>query len=141
MTADSPELARGVAEHRLEGRVFLLGVRRDMERLNAALDIACSASSHGEGFSNAIGEAMACGVPCVATDVGDSARLVGNAGMIVAPRDPAALARALGELIEAGAAGRRRLGDTARRRVERDFSLHVVAQRYREFCEEGTGWP
>ncbi|HUK09109.1 MAG TPA: glycosyltransferase [Stellaceae bacterium] len=135
ITAEAPELLQAIAEYQLEGRVFLLGVRRDMVRLNAALDIACSASSHGEGFSNAIGEAMACGVPCIATDVGDSARLVSNAGMIVPPRDPAALARALGELIEAGAASRRRLGDAARRHVERDFSLQVVAQRYREFCE------
>jgi len=141
VTADAPELARGIAEHRLEGRVFLLGLRRDMMRLNAALDIACSASSHGEGFSNAIGEAMACGVPCVATDVGDTARLVGGTGVIVPPRDPTALARALGELIEAGAAGRRPLGHASRQRIEREFSLKVVAQRYRELCEDRVGEP
>ena len=52
-------------------RIHLLGERLDMPRLTAALDIAVS-SSHAEGFPNVIGEAMACAVPCVVTDVGDS---------------------------------------------------------------------
>jgi glycosyltransferase involved in cell wall biosynthesis len=139
ITDETPELARGIAEHRLEGRVFLLGVRRDMARLNAALDVACSASSYGEGFSNAVGEAMACGVPCVATDVGDSARLIGETGLIVPPGEPAALARALASLIDAGLTGRRRLGEAARERIENEFALRGVAQRYRDFCEAKVG--
>jgi glycosyltransferase involved in cell wall biosynthesis len=63
-----------------------------------ALDLLVS-SSITEGFSNVIAEAMACGVPCVATNVGDSAWLMGNIGEVVPPRDPDALAKALGKLL------------------------------------------
>jgi glycosyltransferase involved in cell wall biosynthesis len=138
ITSMAPELTRGITEHRLEGRVFLLGERRDMPRLNAALDIACSSSSHSEGFSNSIGEAMACGVPCVVTDVGDSAQLVGNTGVVVPPNDPAALTSAIARLIDEGAAGRGARGVTARRRIEGEFSLESVAQRYRALYDAQT---
>jgi glycosyltransferase involved in cell wall biosynthesis len=86
----------------LRGCVFLLGRRSDMPRIQAALDVACS-SSITEGFPNVIGEAMACGVPCVVTDVGDSAEIVGGTGRIVPPRDPVALGDAVGDLLEARA--------------------------------------
>src|SRR5687767_5895277 len=62
------------------------GVRQDMPAVYNALDLLCSAST-GEGFSNVIGEAMACGVPCVVTDVGDSNWIVGESGHAVPPRD------------------------------------------------------
>lgn len=65
-----------------------------------ALDALCSASEFGEGFSNVIAEAMACGVPCVATDVGDSARIVGHSAYIAAPADPGSLHRALTALLD-----------------------------------------
>ncbi|MFC1825538.1 glycosyltransferase, partial [Thermodesulfobacteriota bacterium] len=60
------------------GRVHMLGLRSDIPKITAAFDIATSSSYYGEGFSNTIGEAMACGVPCVVTDVGDSAQIVAN---------------------------------------------------------------
>ncbi len=79
---------------------------------------------------------MACGVPCVVTDVGDSARLVGETGVIVPAKDSQALANAFSRLIEAGPSGRRRLGDAARLRIETEFSLDRVAQRYIEVYQE-----
>jgi glycosyltransferase involved in cell wall biosynthesis len=72
--------------------VIWAGLRSDMSAAYNALDIVTSSSSFGEGFSNVIGEAMACGVPCVVTDVGDSAIIVGETGIIVPPEDPQALA-------------------------------------------------
>ncbi len=64
------------------------------EEVYAMLDLLVSASLYGEGFSNVVGEAMACGVPVVATAVGDSAQVVGEAGTIVPPGDAEALAEA-----------------------------------------------
>lgn len=85
----------------LEGRLVWAGERTDPEAVHAALDVATSSSAFGEGFSNAIAEAMACGVPAAVTDVGDSAAIVGNAGIVVSPRDPAALADAWERLLVA----------------------------------------
>jgi len=69
-----------------------VGFRDDIAAVYNSLDLACSSSLFGEGFSNAIAEAMACGVPCVVTDVGDSAAIVGATGEVVPGGDPQALA-------------------------------------------------
>jgi glycosyltransferase involved in cell wall biosynthesis len=138
VASNTPGLAQALREQDLQGRAFLLGERIDMPEINAALDIACSSSQYGEGFSNAVGEAMACGVPCVVTDVGDSARIVGTTGLVTSPGDALALADAIGQLIEGGPTLRRRLGDAARQRIENEFSLKAVSQRYRELCETLT---
>jgi len=74
----------------LDGQLIWVGLRQDMPAVFNALDIA-SSSSYGEGFSNTIAEAMACGVPCVVTDVGDSALIVDNTGEVVPPSRPEAL--------------------------------------------------
>ena len=107
----------------------LLGERNDAENITAALDIACSAS-YGEGFPNIICEAMACGVPCVVTDVGDSARIVGDTGRVVPSRDPQALARAWNEFIDLGEERRGKLGIAARKRVKDHFELSTIVRRY-----------
>lgn len=99
-----------------------LGERDDVPRLLSAADVLVSPSHFGEGFSNAIGEAMASGLPVVATDVGDAARIVGDAGLIVPPRDPDALASAISRLQD-DADLRRSLGEKARAQIERSFGL------------------
>lgn len=119
----------------LDASVYLLGRRDDMPEITAALDIASSSSSHGEGFSNTIGEAMSCGVPCVVTDVGDSAWIVGDTGQVVPPRDPDALAHALRELVDMGAEARRSLGQRARQRIVNHFSLESVVRQYEDLYE------
>jgi len=95
--------------------------------------VACSSSAYGEGFPNAAGEAMACAVPCVVTDSGDAGWLVAGGGIVVAPRDPAAFARALGSLLDAPPAERQAFGDRGRRRIVRDFSIESVVRQYEEF--------
>jgi glycosyltransferase involved in cell wall biosynthesis len=88
-----------------------------------ALDIATSSSAYGEGFPNVVGEAMACGLPCVVTDVGDSARIVGETGVVVPPRNPAALAEGLKTALD------RLEGDNsypARARVTQHFSVQSL---------------
>jgi glycosyltransferase involved in cell wall biosynthesis len=133
-----PALLRLIAQLGIGDRVFLLEERQDMPRFTAALDIACS-SSVSESFSVTIGEAMACGVPCVVTDVGDSANLVLDTGRIVPPSAPDALARAISDLIAAGRPYRQQLGAAARNRVEKEFSLPEIAARYEAVYEKHLG--
>lgn len=123
------ELVSRVLTLRLSERCHLLGMRRDVSRVHAALDVATS-SSISEAFPLAVGEAMACGVPCAVTDVGDSALIVGPTGRVVPPRDPAALAAALCELLDLPTSDRRRLGESARRRVAQRFSLSAAVGQY-----------
>ncbi len=119
----------------------LLGLRRDMPRLFAGMDIATTAS-RSEAFPIAIGEAMACGTPCVVTDVGDSALIVDETGTVVAPEDPHALAEAWRKLIEAGPEVRRRLGMAARRRVQQHFGLPTIVERYQAiYAKLAAGTP
>lgn len=115
---------------RLAAHVRLLGRRLDMPAVTAAFDIATSASAYGEAFSNAIGEAMSCGVPCVVTDVGDSAQIVGDTGRTVPIRTPEALAAAWGELAGLGRGGRADLGARARLKIAREYSLEKVTALY-----------
>lgn len=114
--------------------VHLLGERHDIPRLTAALDIA-SLSSFAEGFPNVVGEAMSCGIPCAVTDVGDAAWVVGDTGIVVPPRNPEALASALGELVEMGTERRKAQGERARQRIIDCFSLAAVVERYEQLYE------
>lgn len=82
----------------ISNKVIWAGARADMPAVHNSLDIAAS-SSYTEGFPNVIGEAMACGVPCVVTDVGDSALIVGDTGVVVPPKDPEAIAAGLKQVI------------------------------------------
>lgn len=109
----------------LGGGVVWAGARRDMPAVYAALDLL-ALSSRGEGFPNVIGEAMSCGVPCAATDVGDAARIVGDTGAIVPPGDPRALAAALRELLEEPADRRRARGGRCRERIVAEYPLAAM---------------
>lgn len=129
------ELTQLVQTFGLGDRVRLLGERTDMPRLTAALDLACSTSVFGEALSLALIEAMACGVPCVVTNTGDSAILIGQAGLVVPPRDAAALAHAWRRLIDAGPCTRRALGQLARQRVEQHYDLPQIVQAYENLYE------
>lgn len=127
---DGPELARRVGDAGLDDRILRLGDRSDMPDLMRALDILVSPSVHGEGFPNVIGEAMASGVPCVASDVGDSARVVGDAGTVVPVNDPDATAVAIRQLLELTHDDREALGQRARRRIVAEFGIDRIVARY-----------
>ncbi len=113
----------------LRERVHLLGERTDTPFLNSAFDVACTSSSN-EGFPNVVGEAMACGTPCVVTDVGDSAWVVGDSGKIVPPKDPNALAEACTGILDLPPSSREQLGVRARKRIVEEFSLGSIVRQY-----------
>ena len=134
---DNLVLRREIRAAGIAGRSSLLGGRTDMPRLTAALDIATS-SSYAEGFPNVVGEAMCCGVPCVVTDVGDSARLAGDTGLVIPPRNPAALAAAWRELISRGRERRSQAGAAGRARIAGHFSIAAVASSYTRLYERAV---
>ncbi len=129
-TPENGDLFRTISETGLPDRFLLLGRRRDVPRIMNAIDVGTLSSAYGEAFPLAIGEAMASGVPCVVTDLGDCAHLVGDTGRVVRPRDAEALARALDELVAIGPEGRRRLGVAARERIAEHFSLPRIVEAY-----------
>src|SRR5262245_6418080 len=127
-------ISRTIKRSGLEQAVHLLGVRSDMPRLMAAIDVLASSSS-GEAFSNVLGEAMSCAVPCAVTDVGDSALIVGDTGPVVAPNDMRSLAVELEGLLRLSPQERVALGERARERVAQHFELGNVVKQFERFYD------
>ena len=127
---DTQTLAPVVAVKGLTDWVRVLGYRSDIERLLPGVDVLCLSSAFGEGFPNVLGEAMACGIPCVSTDVGDARSIIGDTGLIVPVCDPVSLAHAIDDLIDRGPAAREHLGRAARARIEAEYSLARIVDRY-----------
>jgi glycosyltransferase involved in cell wall biosynthesis len=129
------ELVRAMESAGIRSVTHLLGLRSDISRLMAALDVLAS-SSFGEAFPNVLGEAMACGVPCAVTDVGDSAYIVGDTGKVVLAEDMAGLAAAMESLLLLSPVERQALGLRARSRVAENFEIGQVVKRYEAFYED-----
>jgi glycosyltransferase involved in cell wall biosynthesis len=123
-------LLEAIAAAGLLPHVTLLGRRGDIDRLVPGLDVLALPSAYGEAFPLVLGEAMACAVPCVATDLGDCAAILGDTGLVVPPREPTALAAALRQLAGLGRVGRAALGARARERVLERFALSMITRRY-----------
>lgn len=132
------DLMKVVTSLKLREHVHLLGERRDIPVLLAGLDVLVS-SSAAEAFPLVVGEAMSCGIPCVVTDVGDSARLVGKHGQVVPPQNAAALATGIRSLIEIGPDARIVIGLAARNHIQENFSLGSVVRKYEAIYEELLG--
>jgi glycosyltransferase involved in cell wall biosynthesis len=115
-------------------QVIWAGGRSDMPKVYNALNIASSSSSYGEGFANVIGEAMACGVPCVVTDVGDSAWIVGDTGILVPPKNPEALAAGWNSLLNLAVTDQVALAEKARKTIVENFSLRNLVQKTEFHC-------
>jgi glycosyltransferase involved in cell wall biosynthesis len=130
------EIVKRIEEAGIKNSCHLLGQREDIYKITAALDVASSSSSYGEGFPNVIGEAMSCGVPCVVTDVGDSGWILGNTGIVVPPKNPQALADAWKQLLLLTREERKQLGLAARKRILADFSLDSVCLQYDNLYSE-----
>jgi glycosyltransferase involved in cell wall biosynthesis len=133
---DNTALVAHIESLGLRDRVHLLGRRTDIARLSASLDICSLSSAYGEAFPLVIGEAMSCEVPCVVTDVGDSAWIVSDTGRVVPIQNPQALATAWQEIIELDDLSRANLGRAARQRIVDNFSLGSIVDRYEKLYAE-----
>ena len=128
----NPELLRMIADYKLSKCVHLLGHREDMEKLMTGIDVHVSAS-HTEAFPNVIGEAMAGGTPSVATDVGDSAWIIGDTGKVVPRGNMQALAEGVTDLLMMPAENRQALGSKSRARIKEEFEIGKVAALYQQY--------
>lgn len=114
----------------IQDRFHLLGEREDVPELMSAMDILVSSSAWGEGFPNVLGESMASGVPCVATDVGDSKQIVGDTGVIVPPQSEKELITGIEKLLTLSNQERQALGNKARLRIEKKYALEAIVEQY-----------
>lgn len=127
---DNSELIQLLTDHQILTSTILLGPRSDIADINNALDLALSTSSWGEGFSNTLAEAMACGTPCIATDIGGARHVIGDTGSIVTPENTAQLTDAIDAFLNLPAEARREMGDKAQQRIRDHFDIQVVARQY-----------
>jgi glycosyltransferase involved in cell wall biosynthesis len=133
-------LLESIAREGLQGHVHMLGKRSDMPRLMASLDVlACP--SLGEAFPNVLGEAMACAVPCVVTDVGDSADIIHDAGRVVSDGDMHSFAQQLIELLQMPSEQREALGLKARQRIREFYELGDIIRQYEAVYSELRALP
>ncbi|ARP93662.1 glycosyltransferase [Bordetella genomosp. 13] len=130
MSPGNAELAALIDAEGLRGRILLAGPSDDVPAVMNALDMHVL-SSCAEGFPNVVAEAMACGTPCVVTDVGDAAYIVDDTGPVAPPEQPAALADAMAALLaQLAAHGREAVGQAGRQRVLQQFDLRRMVDAY-----------
>lgn len=111
---------------------YRLGEQKDLLSIYNIFDIFVISSAWGEAFPNVLGEAMACAVPAVVTDVGDSAEIVAETGLVVPPKDTIALADAMHTLLQMPAISRKELGKQARQRIEENYELSMIVNQYED---------
>lgn len=119
--------------------IIFAGARTDIPACLSALDIVCQASRFGEGFPNAVAEAMACGVPCVVTDVGDARAIIGGLGIVVPPGDLAALTIGLQQMRARLECERPHLSVDVRESIVERFSVAACADATERALESALG--
>ena len=129
LTSDNAVLMHWIQQTGCADRFVLLGERADVAVCLSAMDIF-GLSSRTEGFPNVVGEAMAMGVPCVVTDVGDAAMLVADTGVVVPKEDSSALALGLGQLLTLEADVLHAQGQMARQRIVAEFTIMRARDRF-----------
>lgn len=127
---NNPFFAEQLERRELAGRVHLLGGHRNIPEVLAGLDLMVLSSAYGEGAPNVLIEAMACGVPCVTSDVGDAALIVDTPERVVKPQDPIALAEAILRFLALPEAEREAQGKLARARTQEYYDINNVIDRY-----------
>ena len=131
LDSDNQELVAQIQRLGLEETVMLLGKRTDIPAVMSALDVHVLPSAYGEAFPNVVAEAMACETPCVATDVGDAAYIVGNTGWVVPPEDSNVLANVIEKSLNETKHDQWALRCfLARERIKKNFSIEKMVEFY-----------
>ena len=125
-------LRNEITKFGLSNVMHLLGERQDMPSVMNALDILASSSS-GEGFPTVLGEAMATGIPCVATNVGDSKYILGDVGVVVEFWDMEGLANSILKILALSDLELNKLGENSRARIQNNFSIEHVVAMYEDY--------
>ena len=136
LTKENEALAILIEKNSIAGRVHLLGLRTDVEHILPAFDLFVLTSAYGEGFPNVLGEAMACGVPCVSSDVGDAVRIIGQANQIFSIGDGNACAQAILCVLEKPMEDRNLLAKQSRQQIIDHFSLTKTLQKYQDLYHD-----
>lgn len=132
---NNAKLMHSIYDNGVQECFVLLGERNDVPDCLASMDIYCM-PSRTEGFPLGLGEAMAMGLPCVATNVGDTTVLVGETAILVPPQNSQALAHGLLELIAMSEKQREKIGERAKERVMREFTIEKTHTLFKEVYKE-----
>ena len=124
-----------IASKELEKNFFLLGERSDIHRLLCAMDIF-TLPSLGEAFPISLCEAMSCGIPCVASNVGDVEYILGNKKLLIKPGDIKELSSRILEIISLNDADKEIIGSELHKRIKDKFAIESVARTYSKFYDE-----
>ena len=125
---DNAELNLWIEKSQYPANFILFGEANPHD-LYAAMDVYCL-SSKAEGFPNVVAEAMAMRIPCVVTDVGDAARIVGESGVVVEPMDSNKLYKGLMSVLTLSKHDREGLGITARQLIKNRYDIQIVQQKF-----------
>lgn len=135
------ELMTAIQKNHLQHHVHLLGERRDIHRLAAAVDFGILCSAWGEAFPNSVGELMCSGAPCIVTAVGDSAALVGDTGWVIPPGSQDGLINAILECAALDSEARSQKSGRAREKIKTTYALPVIAEKYAELYRQLSSVP
>lgn len=136
MHEENTEIRAMLSDYQLETKAKMLGAVDYVPDLMRSLDLHIL-SSKGEAFPNVLAEAMACGTPCITTDVGDASDIVGDTGWVVPPRDSAALAGAIESALNEWNSGKWQIRcEKARKRIEENFSIARMVDGYNAVWRE-----
>jgi len=128
---ENSQLRALISEHQLNDHILLLGEVEKPQELYPALDIFCL-TSFSEGFPNVLGEAMACGVPCIATAVGDIPSLMGDTGLLVESDNIEKFTQGLRSLLKKSSAERKEMGERGLQRIQSEFEVRSIVRNYEQ---------